>query len=223
MALISTEEKFVLWRTSLDDVAPTLGAGRGPAADAVLAAGAAVHKAVPGPDLGQGPAVSTAPGPGLVASPGPGLGESLTPSPQQSPAPGSQSLVLVHVRRSHAVAPPAASPALAPMHANLAPRVAPKRSRRGIPGAAPRRSQSVRSPAAALLLQGRTEMETGPSPLLVRRPLKRTAVSRSRPASVLRLALLHVRSLVPALGLLLKTSVTQVGLHGRNMSCTVQC
>ncbi len=166
---------------------------------------------------GQGPAASTVPG--LVASPGPGLGESLTPSPQQSPAPGSQSLV--RVRRSHAVAPPAASPALVPMPANLAPRVAPKRSRRGIPGAAPRRSQSVRSPEAALLLQGR--METGPSPLLVRRPLKRTAVSRSRPAGILHLALLHVRSLVPALGLLLKTSVAQIRLHGRNMSCTVQC
>lgn len=42
-------------------------------------------------------------------------------------------------------------------------------------------------------------METGPSPLLVRRPLK------SRPAGVPLLALLHVRSLVPALGLPLKT------------------
>ncbi len=170
---------------------------------------------------GQGPAASTVPG--LVASPGPGLGESLTRSPQQSPAPGSQSLVPVRIRRSHAVAPPAASPALVLMPANLAPGVAPKRSRRGIPGAAPRRSQSVRSPEAALLLQGRMEMETGPSPLLVRRPLKRTAVSRSRPAGVLHLALLHVRSLVPALGLLLKTSVAQIRLHGRNMSCTVQC
>ncbi len=162
---------------------------------------------------GQGPAASTAPVPGLVASHGPGLRESLTQIHQQSPAPGSLSLVLTRVRRSHAVAPPAASPALAPMHADLAPRVAPKRSRRGIPGAAPRRGQSVRSPEATLLLQGRMEMVTGPGPLLVHHPLKRTVVSRSRPASVLHLVL----------GLLLKTSVVQIGLHGRDMSCTVQC
>lgn len=217
MAKISTEEKSVLWLTSLDDVAPTLGAGQGPAADAVLAAG--VHRAVPGPDLGQGPAASTAPVPGLVASHGPGLRESLTQIHQQSPAPGSLSLVLTRIRRSHAVAPPAASPALAPMLADLAPRIAPKRSRRGIPGAAPRRGQSVRSPEATLLLQGRMEMVTGPGPgpLLVHHLLKRTVVSRSRPASVLHLALRLV------LGLLLKTSVVQIGLHGRDMSCTVQC
>lgn len=201
MALISTEEKSVLWRTNRDDVARTLGAGQGLAADAVLEAGVAgVHKAVPGPDLARGPAASTALAPGLVASHAPGPGESLTPSHLQSPAPGSQSPV--PARRSHAVAPPAPNPALA----SLAPRAAPKPSPTETPGAAPRRSPSVRDPGAARLLQWRMEMESGPSPVPAPLLLKKTGVSPSRPASVRCLALLHVRSLVPALALPLKTS-----------------
>lgn len=167
--------------------------------------------------IGQGPVASTALVPGLVASPDPGLGESLTPSPQQSPAPGSQSHVPAHVHRSHAVAPPATNLALAPMPADLAPRVVPKPSRREIPEAAPRKSLSVRSPEVVLLLRGRMGMGNGPSPLPVHHPLKRTAVSRSLPASVLHLALLHVQSLVPVLGLPLKTSVSPTGSHNRNM------
>lgn len=199
MALILTEEKYVLWKTSLDAAVPTLGAGQGLVADAVLAAGAAgVHEAIPAPDLGQGPAARAAPVPGLAANPAPGLGESLTPNPQQSLAPGSQSLGLARVHRN---------PALAPMRANLAPRVAPKQSRREIPEAAPKRSLSVRSPEAALLHRGRMEMERGRSQPLVHRPLKRIVISRSHPANALHLALLLDQSLVPVLGLPLKTSL----------------
>lgn len=147
---------------------------------------------------GQGPAASAAPVPDPAVNPAPGLGENLSPNPHQSPAPGSRSLGPARVRKN---------PALALTRANPAPRVAPKRSRREIPEAAPGKSPSVRNPEAALLHRWRMGTETGPNRPLVHRRLKRTGISRSRPANALRLALLPDRSLVPVLGLPLKTSV----------------
>lgn len=147
---------------------------------------------------GQGPAASAAPGPDPAVNPAPGLGENLTPNPRQSPAPGSRSLGPAHARRN---------PALVLTCANPAPRVAPKPSRREIPEAAPRKSPSARSPEAALLHRWRMGTETGPNRPLVHRLLKRAVISRSRPANALRPALLPDRSLVPVLGLPLKTSV----------------
>lgn len=175
-------EKSVWWRTNLDAVALTLGAGHGLVADAALAAGAAgVHEAIPAPDLAQGLAAST-PDPDLVANtaPGPDLGESLIPNPSLR----SQSLVLARVQRSPA----------------LAPGVAPKQSPRGIQEAAPGRNQPAGSPEADPLLRERMETERGSNPLPVRRPQKKIGVIQNRPANVLRLAL------VPVLDLLLKTN-----------------
>lgn len=195
--------RFDLSRISLDVVVPTLGAGQGHVADAALAAGAVgVHKAVPGPDHGQGPAARTVLAQGLAASPVLGLGESLTPSPRERPAPESP---------SHAVVLLATSLVRALMLVSLAPRAALKQSLRGIPEAVPRRSLSVKSPEAALFLQGRMEMGSEPSLLPVRHLLKKIVISQIHPASILHLVLLHDQSHVP--GLLRKIRVFPVRLQ----------